>query len=75
MDHWTKIGTRYINLANVCEVHLRERPRSAKLFFIGGGVVDLDEDDTDEIVSILEPRSLIPEGRHRTVVQLPDGNE
>ncbi len=75
MDAWAKIGSRYINLSNVCEVHVRERPRSAKLFFIGGGCVHLDEDDTCDIVSVLDPRTVVPEGGHRTVIQLASGNK
>jgi hypothetical protein len=75
MNAWAKIGSRYINLSNVCEVHVRERPRSATLFFIGGGCVDLDEDDTYDIVSVLDPRTIVPQDRHRTVVQFTGSNE
>jgi hypothetical protein len=73
MADWVKIGTRYFNLENVCELHVRMRPRSAKLFFVGGGVVDLDEDDTDAIVSVLDAVAVLPEGGHRTVIQLSEG--
>jgi hypothetical protein len=70
MGDWIKVGSRYINLDNVSEVHVRERPRSAQLFFVGGGVVELATDDTDVLLSILEPRAIIPEEVHRTVIQL-----
>ena len=57
METWIRIGTRYINLANVIEVHVREMPlgapRQARVFFVGGTSIDLDEDDTRTLLSRL----------------------
>lgn len=54
---WIRIGTRYINLANVIEAHVREMPlgtpRGAQVFFVGGSAVELDEDDTRSLLTRL----------------------
>lgn len=58
MDTWIRIGTRYINLANVIEVHFREMPlgtpRMAQVFFVGGSSIDLDEDDARTLMTRLD---------------------
>jgi hypothetical protein len=74
VDDWVKIGLRYINLANICEVHLRERPRSAKVFYVGGGHAELDEDDTLAVMAVLDARAIVPEEGHRTVIPLKTGD-
>jgi hypothetical protein len=71
MDNWIKLGPRYINLANVAEVHLRERPRTAHVFFVGGAGAELDEDDTRSLLGILEQHALIADEVHRRVIPPP----
>ena len=63
MDNWIKIGNRYINLDNVTEVRVRDQPRTARVYFTGGGIADLDEDDTSALLSVLNDRTLMPKAR------------
>ena len=71
MDNWIKLGLRYINLANVAEVHLRERPPTAHLFFVGGAGAELDEDDTRSLLGYLEQHAVMPDETHRRVIPPP----
>jgi hypothetical protein len=71
MDDWIKVGLRYINLANVTEVHVRERPLTARVFFTGGGVAELDEDDAHALLGVLDQHARIPEGTRRTIIPPP----
>jgi hypothetical protein len=65
---WVKVGLRFMNLDNVTEVHVRERPHVALVHFAGGGRVELDEDDTAVLLSVLEQRAAVPEAARRTVL-------
>jgi hypothetical protein len=67
-SQWVKIGLRFVNLANVGEVHVRERPRVALVHFVGGGRMELDEDDTAVLLSVLEQRAIVPDAARRTVL-------
>lgn len=68
MSDWIKIGPRFINLNNVTEVRVHDHPRFARLYFTHGASVDLDEDDTDALLTALGERvSAIVEPR-RTFV-------
>lgn len=65
---WVKVGLRFVNLANVTEVHVRERPHVALVHFVGGGRVELDEDDTAALLNVLEQRAVVPDTARRTVL-------
>lgn len=67
MDGWIRIGSRYINLANVTEVRIQDRPRQARAFFIGGGMLELDEDDTPTLDSYLQENVELARPARRTV--------
>jgi hypothetical protein len=64
---WVKIGARYINLANVCEVLVDERLRTARVIFTGGGQADLRDDDAGDLVDLLQRTARMPEEPHRVV--------
>lgn len=68
MAEWVKIGSRYINLDNVAEVRVNEGLRVSRLYFVGGGVEDLDEDDTDILVAFLVEQVKEPQEPHRTIL-------
>jgi hypothetical protein len=65
--HWIQIGTRYLNLANVIEVRIEDQPRQAHVFFAGGGVVELDEEDTLALISFLDETAVIAQPVRRSV--------
>lgn len=69
MTSWIKIGSRYINLDQVLEIRVHERPRFARIHFAGGSPpIDLDEDDSATLIAILEEQSLQPTEVHRTII-------
>jgi hypothetical protein len=67
MDAWITIGSRYINLQNVCEVRFDDHLHAAFVFYIGGGSIELRDDDASDLRAYLVQRALIPESPHRTV--------
>ena len=67
MTDWVKIGQRYVNLANVCEVRFDEHERSARLIYAGGPVETINEDDVLDLRDALLQRADAPEEPHRTV--------
>ena len=67
MNTWIQIGFRYVNLDNVTEVRIEEGLRRAHLFFVGGGALELDEDDTQELESFLQQEAVITHAVRRTV--------
>lgn len=68
MSEWIKIGTRFLNLSNVAEVRLHEQPRFARIYFIHGATVDLDEDDSEILLNVLAERAVDTTETHRSIV-------
>ncbi|HUZ02275.1 MAG TPA: hypothetical protein VMU89_18155 [Thermomicrobiaceae bacterium] len=68
MTEWVRIGSRFINLANVVEVHLNERPLLAQVFYAGGGSVDLQEDDAESLRTLLDERVVQIAEPHRRII-------
>ncbi len=68
MNEWVKVGTRFLNLSNVTEVRVHEQPRFARVFFVHGATFDLDEDDTDVLLTALNERVGAASETHRTVI-------
>ena len=67
MDNWIQIGSRYLNLTNVTEVRIQDQPREAHIFFVGGGVLQLDEDDTLALVNLLQEEATIARPVRKTI--------
>jgi hypothetical protein len=67
MTDWVKIGRRYVNLANVCEVRFDEHDRSGRLVYSGGLVETVDDDEATDLRDALLRRAAAPEEPHRTV--------
>ena len=68
MTEWVRVGSRYVNLANVVEVHAGDRPPVAQIFYIGGGTLELRDEDADLLRALLEERALALESPHRRVI-------
>lgn len=71
MHDWVKIGNRYINLANVCEVQMNERVRTARLLFVGGTTDVIDDDEAADLRDVLIRLATIADQQHRTVFTPP----
>ncbi len=71
MSEWIKVGSRYINLNNVTEVRLHERPQFARLYFTNGATVDLDEEDSATLLVMLGERVMTLPEVHRKVIATP----
>lgn len=67
MSNWVKIGSRYLNLANVTEVRMQDQHRQAFVYFVGGGALQLDEDDAETLEAFLADQATIAEMPHRTI--------
>jgi hypothetical protein len=67
MDEWIKIGPRYINVRNICEVRLDEHLRDAHIFYVGGAMTELRDEEAVDLRDELMRRATIVEGTHRTV--------
>jgi hypothetical protein len=72
MNGWVVVGNRYVNLANVNEVIIDDRLRIARLFFVGGGTVELREDDARDLQTALGRIATDIVDPHRTVFVMPD---
>ena len=68
MTDWVRIGSRYINLANVIEVRASERPAIAQIVFVGGGTIELRDDEAQQMHSLLDGQALRLESVHRRVI-------
>jgi hypothetical protein len=67
MNTWIQLGVRYVNLDNVTEVRIEEMPRKAHLFFVSGGVLELDEDDTRALEGLLQQEAIVAHPVRRTI--------
>ena len=67
MDNWVQIGSRYLNLTNVTEVRMQDHPREAHVFFVGGGVLQLDEDDSLALIGLLQEEVTIARPVRKTI--------
>jgi hydrogenase maturation factor len=67
MSEWVKIGNRFINLSNVCEVYVDPHGRTASLVYVGGSTETIDEDEARDLHDALLSRAAVPEEPHRTV--------
>jgi hypothetical protein len=67
MANWVRIGSRIINLENVTEVRFHDRSRIARVYYVGGGAVELEDDEADELRVLREGVATEPEPEHRTI--------
>jgi hypothetical protein len=67
MADWIRVGNRYINLENICEVRHDERVDKAAVFFIGGGSAELADDDARDLIDAIVRQVTTPPAVHRTV--------
>ncbi|HET9014677.1 MAG TPA: hypothetical protein VFN57_03720 [Thermomicrobiaceae bacterium] len=65
---WVRIGSRFINLSNVIEVRASERPAIVQIVFIGGGSIELRDDEAQQLHSLLDGQALRLESAHRRVI-------
>jgi repressor of nif and glnA expression len=70
MNDWVRIGNRYLNLGNVCEVLVDEHTRVVRVQFVGNGVVDLRDEDARDLQQLLARESRSIEEPHRSVFPL-----
>jgi hypothetical protein len=58
--NWARVGSRYINLANVIEIRFREMPlgtlRLAHIFFVGGANLELHDEEAEALRTQLVER-------------------
>lgn len=71
MATWIQLHSRFINLANVCEVRFDEHLTSATIYFVGGGVLEVDEDDANGLDEVLRQVTSPVEPSHKTIVPPP----
>jgi hypothetical protein len=67
MSEWVKIGNRFINLVNLCEVYIDPHGRTASLVYVGGSSETIDNDEANDLRDVLLSRAAVPTEPHRTV--------
>ncbi|MEZ4573026.1 MAG: hypothetical protein R2849_22440 [Thermomicrobiales bacterium] len=65
--NWIHLGTRYLNLDNITEVHLQDQHRQAYVFYAGGGALQLDQDDARALEAFLKEQATVIEALPRTI--------
>lgn len=72
MVDWVRIGNRYLNLGNACEVLIDDHGNVARVIFIGGGAVELREDDARDLQAVLAGTETPGVTTHRTIFTMQD---
>lgn len=71
MNNWIVIGKRYVNLDNVSEVLFDDHPMAARVYFVGGGTVELRDNDARDLQSLLGRIASGVTEPHRSVFAMP----
>ena len=72
MNGWIALGKRYINLDNVGEVLFDDHRMIARVVLVGGGMIELRDDDARDLQSLLSRTTTTVVEPHRTVFAMPD---
>ena len=67
MSEWVKIGNRFINLSNVCEVYIDPRSHVASIVYVGGSRESVNDNEATDLHDMLLSRATVPAEPHRTV--------
>jgi hypothetical protein len=68
MGDWIKLGDRYVNVEQINEVRVHRQLHSMHVFFVGGAVLELRDEDADDLEAMITQKASIPESEsHRRV--------
>lgn len=72
MNGWIVLGKRFINLDNVSEVLFDGHLMIARVVLVGGGIVELRDDDARDLQSLLGRAATTVVEPHRSIFAMPD---